>query len=96
MKVIRHSTLWAIVLLLPSAALATETITYTYDAQGRVTQASSAGSVNNGLMTVYTYDLAGNRTNVTVTNSPNNSPPVAGAIVVPLNGFTVIPLTESP
>jgi YD repeat-containing protein len=60
---------------LGSAAAATETITYTYDAKGRLVKVERSGSVNNGVTTQYTHDHADNRSNVTVTGSPNNSPP---------------------
>jgi hypothetical protein len=57
------------------AAAATETITYTYDAKGRLVKVERTGTVNNGVTTQYTHDKADNRSNVTVTGSPNNSPP---------------------
>jgi YD repeat-containing protein len=86
------STLGATMLLAASAS-ATETTTYTYDALGRLIQSKSTGTVNNGLQTDTVFDPAGNRANQTVTGSVNNSPPVRGVIVLPLNGYTVIPLT---
>jgi hypothetical protein len=52
-----------------SPALAGETITYTYDANGRLVQVVHTGTVNNNLQTTYTHDNADNRTNVTVTNA---------------------------
>lgn len=66
------------------SAAATETITYKYDALGRLVQVSRSGSSNNGVTAKYTYDAADNRTNVTVTR------PIF--VVVPLNGYTVIPI----
>ena len=60
---------------LGSAAAATETITYTYDAKGRLIKVERSSTVNNGVTTQYTHDKADNRSNVTVTGSPNNSPP---------------------
>lgn len=57
------------------AADAAETITYTYDARGRVVQVIRTGTVNNGVTTVYTIDKADNRTNKTTTGSPNPPPP---------------------
>jgi uncharacterized protein involved in exopolysaccharide biosynthesis len=53
-----------------AAAYAAETITYTYDARGRLVKAERAGSVNNNVSASYTYDKADNRTNVNVV-SPN-------------------------
>jgi hypothetical protein len=80
-------------LALPASGFAAETTTYSYDALGRVTGAVVSGGPSNGLNNAIQYDPAGNRTNYQVTNSANNSPPVTGVIVLPLNGFTVIPLT---
>jgi YD repeat-containing protein len=60
---------------LETAAAATETITYTYDAKGRLVKVERSGTVNNGVVTTYVHDKADNRSNVTVTGSPNNSPP---------------------
>ena len=48
-------------------ASAAETITYTYDALGRLVQVQRSGSVNNGASATYAYDPANNRTNVTTT-----------------------------
>lgn len=56
---------------LSSAALAAETVTYTYDVHGRVVTAAHSGSVNNGLNVTYSYDAADNRTNVTTSGSPH-------------------------
>jgi YD repeat-containing protein len=58
-----------------TAARASETVTYTYDAKGRLVKVERTGTVNNGVTTQYTHDHADNRSNVTVTGSPNNSPP---------------------
>lgn len=51
-------------------ASATETITYTYDAKGRVVQVTHTGTVNNNVQTTYSHDKADNRTNVTTTGAP--------------------------
>jgi hypothetical protein len=64
-----------ILLALGAAAYASETITYKYDARGRLVQANRQGSVNNNVVTNYSYDKADNRTNKTTTGSPNPSPP---------------------
>jgi YD repeat-containing protein len=50
-----------------SAAAASETITYSYDARGRLTQVAHSGSVNAGKTTRYAYDKAHNRTSKTTT-----------------------------
>jgi hypothetical protein len=62
-------------LVLGGVAHAAETITYTYDARGRVKQVARSGTVNNGVTTAYTTDKADNRTNKTTTGSPNPGPP---------------------
>ena len=53
-------------LLCTSTASATETITYTYDARGRLIKVVHTGNVNNNNQACYKYDKAGNRTNVKV------------------------------
>ena len=77
-----------ILAVLATQAHAGETITYTYDAQGRLTQAAHSGTVNNGVISTYVFDAADNRTNVTVINGSFR------VIVVPLNGLTVIPILD--
>jgi coenzyme F420-reducing hydrogenase delta subunit len=53
-----------------AAASASETVTYTYDAKGRVVKVEHSGSVNNNVVANYSYDTADNRTNVNVTGVP--------------------------
>lgn len=72
-----------------SLAHAASTTTYSYDALGRLVQASTTGTVNDGVQMSTTYDAADNRTTYQVTGS--TSGPV---VVVPLNGFTVIPIKD--
>jgi len=48
---------------------ANETITYTYDAKGRLVQVVRTGTVNNGGTTTYQHDKADNRKNVTTTGA---------------------------
>lgn len=60
--------------VLAGAAQATETITYTYDALGRLVKVSSSGTVNNNVETIYTNDAADNRAQVVVTGSANPPP----------------------
>lgn len=52
--------------LTSAAALATETITYTYDVRGRLVKVVHTGSVNNNNQACYKVDKADNRTNVKV------------------------------
>ena len=56
----------ALALGLAVSGSASETITYTYDALGRLVAAESTGSVNDGQGAATIYDAAGNRTNYTV------------------------------
>lgn len=57
-----------------ATAMASETISYTYDARGRLVKVVRTGTVNNNVSANYTYDKADNRTNVNVV-SPNSPPP---------------------
>jgi len=61
-------------LLIASPALAAETITYTYDAKGRLVKVVRTGTVNNNVTTEYEHDKADNRSRLKVTNSPNPPP----------------------
>jgi YD repeat-containing protein len=65
----------AIALLTASAANAAETITYKYDAKGRLVEVKRTGTVNNNVQTNYTHDKANNRKTVVVTGSGNPTPP---------------------
>lgn len=58
-----------------SLSQAAETITYTYDAKGRLVKVVRTGTVNNNVQVQYTHDKANNRKNVVVTGSGNASPP---------------------
>lgn len=59
---------------LAAAAVASETVTYTYDSRGRLVKVERKGTVNNNVSAEYKYDKADNRTNVNVV-SPNTTPP---------------------
>lgn len=61
-------------LLVQAPASATETITYTYDAKGRLVKVVRSGTVNNNVTVDYGHDKADNRTRLQVTNSPNPPP----------------------
>jgi YD repeat-containing protein len=56
-------------LCLAAAANASETITYSYDGNGRLVKVEHSGSVNNGTKTEYGLDKADNRASVTVTGA---------------------------
>lgn len=51
-------------------ASASETITYSYDAKGRLILVQHSGTVNNNVVANYTYDPADNRKNLKVTGAP--------------------------
>ncbi len=65
----------AALLLAASAAQAAETITYKYDAKGRLIEVKRTGTVNNNVQTTYTHDKANNRKTVVVSGSGNATPP---------------------
>jgi YD repeat-containing protein len=77
--------------LVPGVATAAESVTYSYDALGRLIRTQRSGGPASGVDAQIQYDSAGNRTNVTVNGASSSSPPVR-VIVVPLNGYTIIPL----
>lgn len=60
----------AIMLVIPTQSSSNETITYTYDAKGRLVKVVHTGSVNNGVTKEYTHDKADNRKRVKVTGVP--------------------------
>ncbi len=68
-----------LIAMLPSLVIATpataaETVTYTYDAKGRLVKVVRTGSVNNNVTVDYEHDKADNRTRLKTTNSPNPPP----------------------
>lgn len=73
----------------PASVKAASTTTYTYDALGRLVNASTAGTVNNGAQVNTTYDQADNRVTYEVTGSTSK------VVVVPINGMTVIPIKDN-
>ena len=70
MKALEAGLLAAAALGIAAAAMAAETITYTYDARGRLIRVQHSGTVNNGVSTNYVYDKADNRTTKTTTGAP--------------------------
>lgn len=63
---------WLIVAggLVAGAAYAAETITYSYDARGRLIRVSHSGTVNNNVVSNYSYDRADNRTSANTSGAP--------------------------
>ena len=57
-------------LALAGIASASETISYSYDAKGRLILVTHTGSVNNNVIANYTFDPADNRKNLKVTGAP--------------------------
>ena len=53
-----------------ATAMAQETVTYKYDARGRLVEVHRNGSVNANVTTNYSYDDADNRTGKTTTGAP--------------------------
>jgi uncharacterized protein YxeA len=74
MKRIIAAVVGTICICTAGAAIASETVTYTYDAKGRLVKVERSGTVNNNLKYDYTHDKANNRTNVKITGSPNSPP----------------------
>ncbi|WP_245409654.1 hypothetical protein [Allosphingosinicella vermicomposti] len=72
-----------------SPVSASETTAYKYDALGRLVQTNVSGGANNGLANQISYDPAGNRENYQTTGA---KPRTRKVIVLPLNGYTIIPL----
>jgi YD repeat-containing protein len=92
-KLLRGPLILAIVLgaAISDSVSAAETVTYSYDALGRLVRTQKNGGPASGVDAQVQYDAAGNRTNVTVQGAVSNAPPTR-VIVLPLNGYTIIPL----
>lgn len=77
-------------------ALANETVTYTYDALGRLVTVSSSGTVNNGQSVATSFDPAGNRTNYTISGAAAGTTYVSiGSATVTEGGTLAFPVTLS-
>jgi YD repeat-containing protein len=70
-----HNIVIAFSIVIAVPADAAETITYKYDAKGRLVKVVRTGTVNNNVTYDYVHDKANNRKKVKVTNSPNPPPP---------------------
>ncbi|HEU0098961.1 MAG TPA: hypothetical protein VFQ67_09325 [Allosphingosinicella sp.] len=67
---LRAGWLPALALGFSTAAVAVETISYSYDGLGRLVGVKRAGTVNDGVEARFAYDSADNRTSVVVTGLP--------------------------
>jgi YD repeat-containing protein len=56
--------------LAAGSAVAAETLTYRYDARGRLVKVERSGGPKSGAVVQYSYDKANNRTNRTVSGAP--------------------------
>ena len=74
MNMVRGSIDGMALLAVATPAFASETVTYSYDARGRLVKVVRTGTVNNNVTVEYTHDKADNRTRLKVTNSPNPPP----------------------
>jgi YD repeat-containing protein len=70
-------------LLVAWPGAASETVTYTYDAKGRLVAVSHSGTVNNNVQATYNYDDADNRTNVAVTGAAGSGGGSGGGASTP-------------
>lgn len=68
----------------PVIAVGAESITYTYDAKGRLVKVVHSGAINNGVTAEYTQDKADNRKKVKVTGAQ------PGFLTVPISSFSRI------
>lgn len=69
MKEALRAALLASAVLAAAGVSAAETITYTYDARGRLVKVVHSGTTNNGVQTEYTHDKADNRIKVKKTGA---------------------------
>lgn len=71
MRYDRMAVLALVALSFAGRAAASETITYAYDARGRLVQVVHSGGPASGTQVTYTHDAASNRTRVQVTGAPH-------------------------
>lgn len=74
MSWIRVSAFGLLFLAAGAPSMSAETVTYTYDAKGRLAKVVRTGTVNNNVTVEYEHDKADNRTRLKTTNSPNPPP----------------------
>ncbi|HYJ81844.1 MAG TPA: hypothetical protein VEW26_03245, partial [Allosphingosinicella sp.] len=70
-----HYLLACSVFALAGAAQAAESVTYSYDALGRLTATTTTGGPQSGVATGIAYDPAGNRSTYNVTGVGTPPPP---------------------
>ena len=85
---------FGVLVSLAGACLASETITYQYDALGRLIKVARTGTVNAGANACYTYDPANNRTNVTTSPSADCTPGGGGGGGPPSFSINDVSATE--
>lgn len=74
----------AAALLNGTTASASENVTYTYDALGRLVATTRTGGPSGGVTMGTTFDPAGNRTSYTISGSPSSTPtPTPGPTPTP-------------
>ena len=81
-------------LAFPAAAQTSQALVY--DALGRLVEVRTMPGSGAAQASRYAYDAAGNRTARVVTGGEPGQGPASRVIVVPLNGFTIIPIGASP
>jgi large repetitive protein len=82
-------------LAVATPAITSETMTFAYDARGRLVTVARSGTVNNGLSASYSYDKADNRTNVTVNGSATLPGFAVSDVTVTEGGTAVFTVTKS-
>jgi len=92
---LRSALLAASALFAIAPAAATDTVTYVYDASGRLVHVGHSGGVNDGASSTYSYDKADNRTNVTVTGPVAPSFSINSPAAVVEGGPVVFTVTKS-
>lgn len=80
-----------------SPGFSNETITYSYDALGRLVATTTSGTINNAVNTNTSFDPAGNRTNYAVSgvNTPTNATISIGSASITEGGILVFTVTRS-
>jgi hypothetical protein len=85
-----------IALVVSMRTYAAEGTSYQYDVHGRLIAVSISGIASSNANVELKYDKSNNRTQYKVTGSTRNSPPFSGKmVVVPLNGYSLIPVPSN-